>query len=203
MQIVVKANPIQKAVLETLNWSQNHQLYWVTGLEYPSNADLYFDLCYEEEGWGFATIQSTLVFVNAVIDCSSVLPANAIRINAWNSFLERPVWEIASSNKSNTEKAKSLLEKLSIQSVVVTDEPGLVAVRVIAMIINEAYFALEEQLSSKTEIDIAMKLGTNYPYGPFEWANMIGLHKIANLLTRLNSKDKRYTPAPALLQELA
>jgi 3-hydroxyacyl-CoA dehydrogenase len=45
------------------------------------------------------------------------------------------------------------------------------------MIINEAYFALEDNVSTKAETDIAMKLGTNYPYGPFEWGQLIGLKK--------------------------
>ena len=57
--------------------------------------------------------------------------------------------------------------------------------------------------SSTKEIDIAMKLGTNYPYGPFEWASLIGLNKIAKLLEILNLTDKRYAIAPALLLELA
>ena len=62
---------------------------------------------------------------------------------------------------------------------------------------------MEEEISSKKEIDIAMKLGTNYPYGPFEWASLIGLNKIAKLLEILNLTDERYAIAPALLQELA
>ena len=48
------------------------------------------------------------------------------------------------------------------------DIPGFISARVVSMIINEAYFALEEEVSSKEEIDTAMKLGTNYPYGPFD-----------------------------------
>src|ERR1700710_2457559 len=47
--------------------------------------------------------------------------------------------------------------------------------RVVAMIINEAYYALDAGVSSKESIDLAMKLGTGYPYGPFEWADRIGL----------------------------
>ena len=70
------------------------------------------------------------------------------------------------------------------------------------MIINEAFFALGEDISSKTEIDIAMKLGTNYPFGPFEWADLIGLDKIAQLLDACYLKDERYAIAPALRREL-
>jgi 3-hydroxybutyryl-CoA dehydrogenase len=66
------------------------------------------------------------------------------------------------------------------------------------MIINEAYFALDDAVSSKAEIDIAMKLGTNYPWGPFEWAEKIGLNNIYLLLQKLSLTNKRYQPAPTL-----
>ena len=78
------------------------------------------------------------------------------------------------------------------------DEPGLVSARVISMIINEAFFALGENVSSIEEIDLAMKLGTNYPYGPFEWSEKIGLQNIYHLLHKLSQTDKRYLIAPLL-----
>jgi 3-hydroxybutyryl-CoA dehydrogenase len=85
----------------------------------------------------------------------------------------------------------------------VPDVPGFIAPRVVTMIINEAYFALAENVSTKTEIDLAMKLGTNYPFGPFEWAEKIGLKNIAELLGTLSRVNKRYEPAPLLLNEAA
>ncbi|MEP6845805.1 MAG: 3-hydroxyacyl-CoA dehydrogenase family protein, partial [Panacibacter sp.] len=68
-------------------------------------------------------------------------------------------------------------------------------------IINEAYFALGDKVSSKQEIDIALKLGTNYPFGPFEWGEKIGLHHIFRLLKTLSFEDDRYIAAPYLEQE--
>lgn len=202
MQIVVKASKEQKATLESMEWKEQLQFLWVTNGQYPDGADAYFDLCFEEEGWAFENILSWPVFVNAVYQSSNELPANAIRMNAWNSFLNRPIWEIASGNDGNSQTGLVLLEKIGRKAVVVPDEPGFIAARVIAMIVNEAYFALEEEISSKEEIDIAMKLGTNYPFGPFEWAGIIGLSKIAKLLEILFLKDERYAAAPALLRDL-
>jgi 3-hydroxybutyryl-CoA dehydrogenase len=69
------------------------------------------------------------------------------------------------------------------------------------MIINEAYLALAEGVSTKEEINTAMKLGTAYPFGPFDWAEKIGLKNIALLLQKLSSTQPRYTPAAGLLQE--
>ena len=70
------------------------------------------------------------------------------------------------------------------------------------MIINEAYFALGEGVSSKEEIDTAMKLGTNYPMGPFEWGINIGLKNVSGLLSALAEINPRYTPAELLKQEI-
>jgi 3-hydroxybutyryl-CoA dehydrogenase len=61
---------------------------------------------------------------------------------------------------------------------------------------------LGDEVSTKAAIDIAMKLGTNYPYGPFEWAEKIGLKNIFSLLQKLSLQDKRYQPAPALVSAI-
>jgi 3-hydroxybutyryl-CoA dehydrogenase len=79
----------------------------------------------------------------------------------------------------------------------------MITARVLATIINEAYYTLGAQVSTREEIDIAMKLGTSYPYGPFEWAAKIGLARIYELLAELSRDDKRYVPAPLLAQEAA
>lgn len=47
---------------------------------------------------------------------------------------------------------------------------GFVYPRVLAQIVNEAYFALEDKIANKKDIDRAMKFGVNYPLGPFEWS---------------------------------
>ena len=69
------------------------------------------------------------------------------------------------------------------------------------MIINEAYFAKDENVSTEKEIDTAMKLGTNYPFGPFEWAQIIGIRNIYALLKTLNETDPRYKPSTLLEKE--
>ena len=124
--------------------------------------------------------------------------SNVVRIIGWNSFLSRNIWEVAGTITDETTQILTAAKKIFIE---VADEPGLVAARVIAMIINEAYFTLGQKVSSKEEIDTAMKLGTNYPFGPFEWAGIIGLKNIYVLLLTLSKNDKRYFPAPLLQKE--
>jgi 3-hydroxybutyryl-CoA dehydrogenase len=140
------------------------------------------------------------VFINSVTTTLASLnaPANVLRINGWKTFLQRPVWEIAGTI---TDNSKAITEKLQKKMHIINDEPGLVSAKIIAMIINEAYFALGDEVSSKAEIDIAMKLGTNYPYGPFEWAQKIGIANIYTLLQKLTLTDTRYKPAPLLINE--
>jgi 3-hydroxybutyryl-CoA dehydrogenase len=56
-------------------------------------------------------------------------------------------------------------------------------------------------VSSREEIDTAMKLGTNYPYGPFEWTRKIGPQQVAGLLELLSVDQSRYKPAASLKKE--
>ena len=164
------------------------------------NADAFFSLKKNFDVSDFIALEKP-IFINSVINTLTDLkaPANILRINGWATFLKRPVWEIA----GNVDEAVvSVFKTLDIKINKVADEPGFIAARIIAMIINEAYFAVNENVSSKKEIDTAMKLGTNYPYGPFEWAGMIGEEHILALLQKLNLIDTRYQPASLLMEEV-
>ncbi len=170
--------------------------------QYPDKqADAYFDLCYEEEGPAFSWVHHQPIFVNALTLTRESLPENAIRMNGWNGFLERKIWELGNDHPSHRAKAQLVLDVLEQEHTWVPNEPGLVAARVIAMIVNEAFFAFGDGVSSKADMDTAMKLGTNYPLGPFEWADKIGLPKILKLLQRLEKEQPRYQPAPELVRE--
>jgi 3-hydroxybutyryl-CoA dehydrogenase len=164
-----------------------------------TNADAFFSLKDNAVLAGFGSLNRP-VLINAVADTLAELkaPQNVLRINGWATFLNRPVWEIAGHVDENT---SSVLNALNIKISHVKDEPGFISARVIAMIINEAYFAVEDNVSSKNEIDTAMKLGTNYPHGPFEWSQMIGIHNILALLQKLNTTDARYQPSALLIKE--
>ncbi len=143
------------------------------------------------------TTTSKPVFVNAVSNTLKEMNTsqNVVRINGWNGFVGRSTWEIAGTI---TDEVKQVCAAMKRQIIPVPDEPGFVSARIIAMIINEAYFALEDNISTPEEIDVAMKLGTNYPFGPFEWASLIGIERIFELLQKLSRHDKRYMPATLL-----
>ncbi len=166
----------------------------------PSNADAVFILK-EMDVMDYSAISKT-IFINAVsITLKEInAPENVVRINGWNGFLLRPNWEIAGIIN---EKVKSIFAAIDKKFTSVPDEPGFIAARILAMIINEAWFALGEEVSTKAEIDIAMRLGTNYPYGPFEWGKLIDEKNIFTLLLKLSIINKRYLPAPLLQQKIS
>lgn len=138
-------------------------------------------------------LSSKLIFINDVIHPISAEFAmrKIVRINGWPGFLQRLVWEGAGHVAGEASEAVS---RLGRQLVKTADIPGLISGRIVASIINEAYSALKEDLSSKDEIDMAMKYGTNYPYGPFEWADKIGVQRVFSLLSRMAQNDDRYIP---------
>ena len=141
------------------------------------------------------SLNAGLVIINCVEHRLSETDSSFIRINGWKTFLKAPVIEAVFSNVKAKEKAEELFLLMHKKLSWLPDEPGFVAPRVISMIINEAYLALREKLSTKQEIDTAMKLGTGYPLGPFEWADKIGVKKVESLLKKLAEKEPKYAPA--------
>lgn len=98
------------------------------------------------------------------------------------------------------ERADAFWRTIGYEPVWVADGPGLVRARVISCLINEAVTALMEGIASAEDIDQAMKLGTNYPYGPLEWADIIGLDTVYGVMCGLFDEwgDDRYRPSPLL-----
>lgn len=86
-----------------------------------------------------------------------------------------------------------------------TDTPGdqranYIFARTLATIINEAALAFDDGVATKDDIDTAMLKGTNYPTGPFAWADRIGYANVATFLKALNAgaNDARFQPAASL-----
>jgi 3-hydroxybutyryl-CoA dehydrogenase len=97
-------------------------------------------------------------------------------------------------------EAEALFRALGKETVWVRDTPGLVFPRILSLIINEAARSLDEGVARAEEIDVAMRLGTNYPQGPLRWADQVGLDEVLAVLEGLQHEtgDDRYRPAPLL-----
>lgn len=168
-------------------------------------ADAYFDLLYTadpERQDRLKPVNGKPLFVNAVAWTGKVTGRQVIRINGWPTLLCRPVMEIALTDKAQQKAVEVVFGVLQWRYQLVPDVCGMITPRVLAMIVNEAYYTLGAEVSTRAEIDTAMKLGTNYPMGPFEWSKAIGLENIAELLKELSRTDERYVAAPALEGDL-
>jgi len=207
MTVAILADDVLKQELLTKKLPEAITVVWVDSVRSLTiaDADVYMDLLFEkdvERTQQLKRLQPKPVIVNSVAWTTKNTGANFIRINAWPGLLQRPVTEIALPAAMSEASIKTIFEQLQWHYVLAPDIPGMITARVLATIINEAYYTLGAQVSTRQEIDIAMKLGTSYPYGPFEWSDKIGLMRVYELLTELSHEDARYTPAP-LLKEVA
>jgi 3-hydroxybutyryl-CoA dehydrogenase len=205
MKLVVLADTVLKEELLSTGIADGVTIEWIdnpTAFAEHKDADAFFDLLFVPDLQRIALLNQLTektVFINSQ---NPVSQTQFIRINAWQTFLKREIAELAADDDEVKISAEKVITALNRKTIWVENEPGFITARIAAMIINEAYFALGEGVSTKIEIDTAMKLGTNYPYGPFEWAEKIGLKNVYELLLSLSKKDNKYKPADALIKEV-
>lgn len=150
-----------------------------------------------------------VVFFNtSLVTLQSILKSKATNSRFFGfcglpTFLNRELLEVSIEKESDLPFLDEICKRLSTKYARVVDSVGLVTPRIICMIINEAYYTVEEGTATRTDIDLAMKLGTNYPYGPFEWGQKIGLGNVYDLLLAVYeaTHDERYLICPVLKQE--
>lgn len=199
MRIVIISDDRSKKELTAGLTNPELSLIWVTQPQLIEDADVYIDLLFEQNQHQkiWEELNPNFLIVSSIIEPCK----NYIRINAWPGMLGRNLIEAAGENKEEKDKAVAVFELLNKKLEWVKDQPGLITPRIIASIINEAYFTISEGVTDKKNIDLAMKLGTNYPYGPFEWSELIGLKNVYNLLVSLSKIEERYTPSSLLSEE--
>jgi hypothetical protein len=172
------------------------------GREYPEYAmresrdvSVYW-LCY---GWSATRLakESEWLHRGKVVGFSMIPPFTDSSVLEITRPLQTPIGEL--------EKARSFFASLGFKVVEVPDGPGLVQARIVACLANEAISALSEGVADAKTIDTAMKLGTNYPRGPLEWAELISLPSILAIMEGLQSEylEDRYRPHPLLKRLVA
>ncbi len=97
-------------------------------------------------------------------------------------------------------RAATLLARLGVATFTPPDQAGGNAFRVFALLFNEAVSAVAERLATPAHIDLAMRLGVNYPAGPLEWGERLGLPTMLTTLAGLHAEvgAERFVPHPLL-----
>lgn len=131
-------------------------------------------------------------------------PEKTIAMHFFNPVHKMPLVEIVRGLETSDETAETIREvaiKMGKETVVINEFPGFVTSRISALVGNEAFYMLQEGLGTPEEIDKAIKLGLNYPMGPFELVDLVGLDTRLNNLNYLHEKlGEKYRPAPLLEQ---
>ncbi|WP_318202396.1 3-hydroxyacyl-CoA dehydrogenase [Streptomyces sp. SCL15-4] len=97
-------------------------------------------------------------------------------------------------------EATGLFQALGKDVSVIGDVPGMIVARTVARIIDLAHDAVAKGVATEEDIDTAMRLGVNYPLGPFEWDRGLGRDFAFDLLDEMHERDPsgRYAPSLAL-----
>lgn len=104
------------------------------------------------------------------------------------------------TSPSTLDRTRTLLGTIGKECIVVNDSPGFVSNRVYMLTVNEAVFALHDQVASAEDVDRIFKLCLDHKMGPLETADLIGLDTILYSLEVLfeSFNDDKYRPCPLL-----
>ncbi|MES2558443.1 MAG: 3-hydroxyacyl-CoA dehydrogenase family protein [Bacteroidota bacterium] len=167
--------------------------------------DIIFDLNFDDrEGLinEYAVLEGKPVFVSAakkqLAQCAFVydraVHCRLFGLNALPTFINRSLAEVTMLNEIDKDALMQVMTQLQWDYKLVEDRVGMVTPRIVMMIINEACYTVQEGTATMKDIDTSMKLGTNYPHGPFEWSDAIGIRHVYEVLNALyeDTKDERY-----------
>ena len=211
MKIAAKGQPNQIAELELLLPDYSLIPFKNTEIDaYDVIFDLDFDDTPEQIGL-YMEVQNAIIVVGAVkvqleelyAEAGSRPQCTIVGMNTLPTFINRSLVEFCATHDNDEAIAADVFKKLGLESRCVKSRVGLVTPRIVCMIINEAYYTVQEGTASREDIDLGMKLGTAYPKGPFEWSQEIGIDHVYETLEALyqDTKDERYKICPLLKTE--
>ncbi len=107
------------------------------------------------------------------------------------------------TSDAGRQQLATLWHALGWAPLVLRDVPGLAVARTVAMLVNEGADAVWQGVCDESAADQAMKLGVNYPAGPFEWLALVGAGALTVLLDGLFQayRSERYRVSPLLRQK--
>jgi 3-hydroxybutyryl-CoA dehydrogenase len=152
--------------------------------------------------------EETVVFIDAYATDVDALakrlhhPQRVVGYGILAALEQQRVVEIVDAEATSDdalELAQDLFESVGRAVVLVENRAGLFLGRTVGSIVNEAVYVVQEQIATPEDVDLAMRLGTNYPRGPIEWGQEIGGDRVHRILQRLGAEeDPAFGPSRAL-----
>lgn len=130
----------------------------------------------ETRAWPAFAHTPLLVLAQSITVSLQELPVYAVRMNVWPGFAANKQVEMVAA-EPHKDLSTQILASFQLMPLFIPDVVGMISPRAVAGILQEANLAVQDDLASTTDIDLAMKLGTNYPKGPFEWMQLLGPEK--------------------------
>ena len=132
-------------------------------------------------------------------------PEKVCGIHFFNPAVQMPLVELVRAEKTSDDTlaaARSFAEACGKTVVDVIDQAGFVVNALLFPYLNNAVKLLSDRVASRDDIDAAMKGGCNFPMGPLELLDLVGLDTSLAIIEALhaNFKDPNYEPAPMLRQ---
>ncbi len=211
------AKLVEKGGLTEQQKAQAEAIHYVANLDTASNADLIIEAATENPDLKFRIFKD----LDAAARPGVILASNtsSISITKIASNTKRPdkvigmhfmnpvplmkLVEVIRGLATSDDTTKIVLDicrAMGKEPAEANDSPGFISNRILCPMINEAIFALQENVGTPEAIDTVMKLGMNHPMGPLTLADLIGLDVVLfvmEVLQRDLGEDK-YRPAPLL-----
>lgn len=142
--------------------------------------------------------EETVIFVDAYATDVDALakrlqhPGRIVGYGILASLENQLVVEVVDAEQTSDdalELAQDIFESIGRSVVLVENRAGLFLGRTVGSIVNEAVYVVQEEIATPQDVDLAMRLGTNYPRGPIEWGQAIGGDRVARMLQRLAAEE--------------
>jgi 3-hydroxybutyryl-CoA dehydrogenase len=171
-----------------------------TNLEAKADALLYLDEALAEDA---PIITLTLAISTGELAREMMVPervVGAMLLPPFDSCAMAELMTTPHTNAESLETVKRFFESVGLSTARVADGPAGVLGRTVCCLVNEAAMAVQERIASPAEIDQAMRIGANYPFGPLAWGDRIGLDRVLAVMDGLFAefREERYRPAPVL-----